>query len=82
MNAMMLSCVSATELMEVREFMPIGLLRVMQLNMHIAMCSGCRNYKKQTKLVNILLESGLKTSPQIEITQNLESKIIAELSKF
>ena len=38
MNAMMLSCVKATLLMEMKQHAPLGLLKTMQLKMHTAMC--------------------------------------------
>ncbi len=55
MNAMMLPCVKATELMQMKEDVPLGLLKTMQIHMHTAMCSGCRNYLKQSRLINELL---------------------------
>jgi hypothetical protein len=59
MNAMMLSCVKATELMEMKEHVPLGLIKTMQLHMHTAMCSGCKNYMKQSRLINQLIEKKL-----------------------
>lgn len=35
MNAMMLSCVKATELMEMKEYIPAGVIRTMQLTMQL-----------------------------------------------
>jgi hypothetical protein len=59
MNAMMLSSVKATELMEMKEHVPLGLIKTMQLHMHTAMCSGCKNYMKQSRLINQLIEKKL-----------------------
>jgi predicted anti-sigma-YlaC factor YlaD len=79
MNAMMLSCVKATELMEMKEHVPLGLLKTMQLHIHTAMCSGCRNYMKQTKLIDELLRRTFETAPVVADTNELEAAIISKL---
>ncbi len=79
MNAMMLSCVKATKLMEIKENVPLGLLKTMQLHMHTAMCSGCRNYLKQTKLINQLLNKMFNSTPATPGTDELEAEIIKKL---
>ena len=79
MNVMMLSCVKATELMEMKEHVPLGLLKTMQLHMHAAMCSGCRNYAKQSRLINQLLQKKFDTLPVIKNTDDLEAAIISKL---
>ncbi len=76
---MMLSCVKATELMEMKEHVPLGLLKTMQLHMHTAMCSGCRNYMKQTKLINQLLNKMFNSTPATPGTDELEAEIIKKL---
>ncbi len=78
MNAMMLSCVKVTDLMEVKENVPLGLLKIMQLYMHTAMCSGCRNYLKQSRLINELLQKEFDTLPVIKNTDDLETAIISK----
>ena len=79
MNAMMLSCVKATELMEMKEHVPLGLLKTMQLHMHTAMCSGCRNYMKQSRLINELLEKNFNAIAVVENTEELEALITTKL---
>ncbi len=79
MNVMMLSCVKATELMEMKEHVPLRLVKTMQLHMHTAMCSGCRNYLKQSRLINELLHNEFSTLPIIENTNDLEAAIISKL---
>ncbi len=78
MNAMMLSCVKATELMEMKEHVPLDFLKTMQLHMHTAMCSGCRNYMKQTKLINELLRRSFEKAPAVA-TDELEAVIIKKI---
>ncbi len=79
MNVMMLSCVKATELMEMKEHVPLRLVKTMQLHMHTAMCSGCRNYMKQTKLIDELLRRTFETAPVVADTNELEAAIISKL---
>ncbi|HXH99485.1 MAG TPA: hypothetical protein VNI52_04400 [Sphingobacteriaceae bacterium] len=79
MNAMMLSCVKATELMEMKEHVPLSLVKTMQLHMHTAMCSGCRNYMKQSRLINELLQRKFSTLAVIEKTDDLEAAIISKI---
>jgi hypothetical protein len=73
----MLSCVKATEFMEQRELMPLNLMQKMQLKMHNAVCSGCRNYQKQTALINKLLNKTFNSIPQTDTTV-LEEKILSK----
>lgn len=79
MNAMMLSCVKATQLMEMKEVVPLGFIKKMQLHMHTAMCSGCRNYMKQSQLINQLLHKNLSAVPVVENTEELETSIISKI---
>ncbi len=79
MNVMMLSCVKATELMEMKKNVPLGLLKTMQLHMHIAMCSGCRNYLKQSRLIDELIEKKFNAIAAVENTEELEALITTKL---
>lgn len=78
MNKLMLSCVKATELMEMKEHVPLGFLKTMQLHMHTAMCSGCKNYSKQTALINKVLNKTFNTIPEADTT-TLEEKITSKI---
>lgn len=79
MNAMMFSCVKATELMELKEEIPLSFIKNMQLHMHVALCSGCRNYMKQSGMINKLLNKNVSSIPLTENTADLEASIIARL---
>ncbi len=43
----MLSCKDATHLMSEAQDRPLTLSEKIQLEMHLAMCRGCRNFKQQ-----------------------------------
>ena len=79
MNAMMLSCVKATELIEMKEYVPLSFMKNMQLYMHTAMCSGCRNYMKQSRLINELIEKKFNAIAVVENTEELEALITTKL---
>jgi hypothetical protein len=79
MNAMILSCVKATQLMEMKEHVSLGFFKSLQLHMHTAMCSGCRNYMKQSPLINELLQREFSAIPVVENTDELEATIISNL---
>lgn len=80
MNAIMLSCVKATELMELREEAPFGFIKNMQLKMQVAFCLGCKNYMKQTKTINeILHKNNLSPAVVTQDTTALEASIINKL---
>lgn len=81
MNAIMLSCVKATQLMELREFCPLTLVEKIQLRMHVSLCLGCRNYMKQTKLIDELLRRAFKTAP-VANTDELEAVIVSSFNKL
>jgi hypothetical protein len=82
MNAMLLSCVKATELMEMKEHVPLGLLKTIQLHMHTAMCSGCRNYMKQSQLIDELIEKKFNAIAAVENTEELEALITTKLIRL
>lgn len=43
----MLSCKDATELMSQRQDQPLGLMAQIRLQLHLAMCVGCRRFDQQ-----------------------------------
>lgn len=81
MNAMMLSCVKATQLLEMKEYVPLSFIQTMQLHMHTTMCSGCRNYMKQSRLIDELIEKNFNTIAVVENTEELEVLISYGRSK-
>lgn len=43
----MLKCKEATRLMSAMQDRPLGLAEKLQLEMHLALCQGCRNFRRQ-----------------------------------
>ena len=75
----MLSCLKVTELIEMKEQIPLGFLKTLQLRIHTNMCSGCRNYMKHSRLINQLLKKNLSAVSVMENTDDLETAIISKL---
>ncbi len=82
MNSVMLHCRKATFLIEKSNNAPLSLMEKAQLNMHLSMCSGCRNYRKQNRFLERLLRRHTTTTlaPK-QNTAELEEKIIMNLEE-
>lgn len=83
-NKLMLSCRVATALMEKRHREKISLVERIQLSVHVALCSACRNYQKQSVFLEKLMKNKKSTSEGLKIEEQvveLEKKIILELDK-
>lgn len=82
MDAVMLHCRKATFLIEKSNDAPLGLIEKAQLNMHLSMCRGCRNYLKQNRFIERLLKRHVQSriGPPRD-TSKLEEKIIEELQQ-
>jgi hypothetical protein len=57
METLMLSCRKAGELIERRTAQPLRPVERMQSWMHLRACDGCSIYKKQSELIDRLLET-------------------------
>lgn len=56
------SCKKATFLIEKQQFKPLGVGEQLKLKMHLAVCSWCRTYEKQSKNIQLLMSSVFKQS--------------------
>jgi predicted anti-sigma-YlaC factor YlaD len=52
MHKMMLSCEKATTLIEIKLEDKLSCTQNLQLKMHTAMCSACKQYQRQSTLLN------------------------------
>lgn len=68
MHALFLSCLKATELIEKNFHVQLSFSERMQLKAHKMMCDACRNYEKQS----ILIEKGMET---IRKNQKIENDL-------
>jgi len=51
MNKLMLSCEEATMLITRSDFETLSSIKQFKLKMHLASCSMCRNFKKQSSII-------------------------------
>ncbi|MGH2647330.1 MAG: hypothetical protein ACRDE8_07175 [Ginsengibacter sp.] len=63
MNKITLSYMKATELVELKEAVPLSNTRKIQLKMHIALCPCFKNYLKQPKPISKLLYKNFSSLP-------------------
>ncbi len=81
MNAIMLSCRKATELVEKRMLCRLDKMEGIQLKMHLSMCRDCSNYAKQTGLIDRLLNRMPTSLPSSTETILLEERIMKKIEK-
>lgn len=82
MNKLMLSCQTATGLMEKKHRARLAFGEKMQLAFHTAMCDACRRYEQQSRLLEHLFKSKETDtgSPGLEdASDELEEKILQQL---
>jgi len=77
----MLSCYKATELIEKKSVFILSPVEKAQLYLHTRVCDACRNYQKQSKLLDEVLEQELKALHEENISedQNTENQRIDRL---
>lgn len=49
----MLNCKEATRLMSEAQDRPLGVAEKLQLEVHLAMCRGCRNFREQLDFLRL-----------------------------
>lgn len=52
MQTLFLSCLKATELIEKKMYFGLSRTEKIQLSAHKKMCSACKNYEKQSQLID------------------------------
>lgn len=79
LNAIMLPCRKATELIEKKRHCRLEGVQGVQLKMHLVMCRYCSRYSKQTHLIDHLLNRHPQFNTPTLDTWPLEERIIADL---
>lgn len=74
MHILFLSCLKATELIEMRFHFKLSLTERIQLKMHKMMCEACTKYEKQSALLEKSIASSSKKNVTLDI-ESLKSKI-------
>lgn len=83
MNILMLSCKKASELIDKRSLSKLSWTENLQLNMHTAMCDGCKAYENQSHFLDKMLHKHIKSQDESKVPQvennDLKNKIISKL---
>lgn len=79
MKMLMLSCKKASELIDKQSVVKLSWKENVQLQMHTAMCDGCKAYKKQSRLLDNLLQNHLHDSKEIELPVIANNKLKEEI---
>lgn len=84
LHFLMLSCETATGLIEKKMVFPLTTVENVQLKMHKTICDACTAYEKQSKKINEVLNNHIHSNKidHIEITKNekLKERIINNIS--
>lgn len=82
----MLSCKKATELIERKQIEELDLVKEIQLKFHLAVCSACKSYSKQSKEINKILELHINRNADNQKfnikTKNLTHSIINKINQY
>ena len=82
MHTLFLSCLKATKLIEKNFHVKLSFTEWMQLKAHKMMCDACKNYEKQSAIIEKAIENQQKKQhPQIDLEQ-LKKQISLNLNKF
>jgi hypothetical protein len=75
-STLKVSCLKATELMERKEFRPLGVAESVGLWYHLRICDACRTYERQREQIEQLLKERVAKA---EDTSALEARILREI---
>lgn len=82
MQKMMLSCKKTTELVEKNSVVGLAWNENIQLKMHMMMCTACKKYESQSKIIDLILEkiNANKVNDKV-LSQEVKTKILIEIEK-
>lgn len=86
MNFLMLSCKKATALIVKREDFNLRRIEKMQLFFHTLMCSGCRNFELQNKMISKILKHHISAPEKVlneeKSPEQLKDSIFSKLEEM
>lgn len=79
----LLSCLKATELIEKKMNFKLSAREKLQLSMHKMVCNACRNYEKQSAIIETgILKQQEQQNQKIEIdVDSLKQSILSKIEK-
>jgi hypothetical protein len=82
MNAFMISCKYATELIEKNQSTVLSLSEIFQLHFHTFMCDVCKRYERQSVFLEKILHREADRAGQARIDENAEKRGIERILKI
>ncbi len=80
MQRMMFSCKKATEMIEKNSIVGLSFPENIQLKMHTAICTACKKYESQSKIIDLVLAQIHKISNQnLILSKEKKEEIITVL---
>lgn len=80
-----LNCKKATEMVEQNEFVRLSFIQHLKLKFHLAICSACKTYHKQSMAIDQFFKEHteeLMKEDEINKTEKLKHSIISNLNKL
>lgn len=80
-----LNCKKATEMVEQKEFVRLSFIQHLKLKFHLAICSACKTYHKQSMAIDQFFKEHTEESmkeDEIDKTKTLKHHIISNLNKL
>ena len=75
MDKLMLSCKRACELIDKKSIVKLSVKEKMMLHMHASMCDACAVYKKQSKILDALLQKHMHSKGEAQIPHIINNKL-------
>ena len=82
LQSIMLSCVKASEYLNLREEGQLNLKQSIQLKVHLLACKTCKAYEKQNKILKDMFESYREKQLKSRKNEKLKTGIKAKLEEL
>lgn len=79
LHKMLLTCKEATFLVEKREAGKISFREKIQLKAHLWICNACKNYEKQSKIIEKMLNKIFQKKEAETLSKEFKQKIIEKM---
>jgi CO dehydrogenase/acetyl-CoA synthase beta subunit len=84
-NSLLISCQKATELIDKKSVMKLPLRENTLLHIHTSICNACKQYEKQSKIIDELLKQHFQKTESAQVPQltnnELKHKVFSLLNK-
>lgn len=85
MKILLNSCKKTSELIDKKAIVPLSLKEIIQLKIHKSMCSTCKAYNQQSKMIDKIISSWFgqgTVNAKVTFPEEKKAKIMAEISRL